>query len=84
MKLLVQWVDMRGGFIEPVTFTTDVIDETSGTKIGFVEASRSPRERRISLFNGKYVSVFESREECYAFAKGVEAVLNHMTDFEVS
>lgn len=84
MKLLVQWVDMRGGYSTPVTFTTHVIDEATGAKVGFVEASRSPRARQISLFGGKYSAEFESPEECNAFAKGVEAVLNHMTGVDES
>jgi len=78
MKLLVQWVDLRGGFASPVAFETDVIDQDTGKKVGFVVAERSPRARHISLFGGKYQGDFESREECDAFARGVEAVLNHM------
>jgi hypothetical protein len=39
--------------------------------------------RTISLFGDKYQATFEggsSREQCDAFATGVEAVLNHMTE----
>ena len=81
MKLLVQWVDMRGGYPTRVMFETDVIDEDTGKKVGFVEAERSPAKRSISLFGGKYKATFNSNVshlECDAFAKGVEAVLNHM------
>ncbi len=34
--------------------------------------------RRVKLFDGKYYGEFDSHAECCAFAKGVEAVLNHM------
>lgn len=81
MRLLVQWVDMRGGYPTPVTFETDIIDKDTGKKVGFVEAERSPAKRRISLFGGKYRATFNSNVshlECDAFAKGVEAVMNHM------
>ncbi len=40
---------------------------------------RSPAKRHISLFGGKYQGDFVKPEECDAFAKGVEAVLSHMT-----
>jgi hypothetical protein len=58
--------------------------ETNKT-IGFVQArqgmtlseTRHPN-RNISLFGGKYEGSFETHDECVAFAKGVEAVLNHM------
>jgi hypothetical protein len=36
--------------------------------------------RHISLFGGKYQGDFEEPKECDAFAKGVEAVLNHMAE----
>jgi hypothetical protein len=39
-----------------------------------------PIKRHISLFDGKYQGSFEDGEQCEAFAKGVEAVLNHMTE----
>jgi hypothetical protein len=37
-----------------------------------------PTARFISLFGGKYTGEFDSHEECVAFAKGVESVLNHI------
>jgi hypothetical protein len=40
-------------------------------------AKRWP-SRTISFFDGKYMGEFETHKECEAFAKGVEAVLNHM------
>lgn len=79
MRLQVQWVDMRGGYTEGIAWETAVIDEETGKKVGFVENERSPRKRHVFLFAGKYRGTFESYEECHAFAKGIEAVLNHMT-----
>jgi hypothetical protein len=80
MKLVVYWTDTRGGYMSKVSFRTEVIDEDTGKEVGFVEATRSPIERRISLFGGKYQGDFETHEECKAFAKGVEAVLNHAVE----
>jgi hypothetical protein len=54
----------------------------SASGVGFVHAERSPATRFISLFDGKYQAEFSSRVshlECDAFARGVEAVLSHMT-----
>lgn len=78
MRLLVKYVNMRGGYMSQVAFRTEVIDEDTGKTVGFVDAERSPVKRHISLFDGKYQGDFTEREECKAFAKGVEAVLNHM------
>src|SRR5258708_23543766 len=80
MKLLVQWVELRGGYTGQVAFRTDVIDQDTGKIVGFVDAERSPAKRHISLFGGKYQGHFSgnnSKVEFDAFAKGVEAVLNH-------
>ncbi len=80
MKLRVYWTDMRGGSVSKVSFRTEVVDEETGKEVGFVEATRSPAVRHISLFNGKYQGDFVEPKECDAFAKGVEAVLNHVVD----
>ncbi len=83
MRLLVKHVHMRGGNQEPQAWKTDVIDEETDKIIGWVHAERSPAFRHISLFGGKYQAEFTSNNsllECDAFAKGVEAVLNHMVD----
>jgi hypothetical protein len=83
MRLLVQWVDMRGGYRGPEAWQTDVLDQDTGKQVGFVDAERSPATRHISLFGGKYQATFTSsvsRDECDAFAKGVEAVLNHIIE----
>jgi hypothetical protein len=36
--------------------------------------------RTVELFGKKYRGSFKSHEECVAFVKGVEAVLNHMIE----
>ena len=79
MKLLVKWVDMRGGYRDPVAWEPEVIDQDTGKQVGFVHSERSPATRHISLFGGKYQGDFKLPAECEAFARGVEAVLNHMT-----
>jgi hypothetical protein len=67
----------------------DVKDADTGMIVGFLECGlgetgpapqyfRLP-SRAISLFDDKYWGRFETHEECHAFAKGVEAVLNHVT-----
>jgi hypothetical protein len=80
MKLKVPHVDLRGGYSEDVGGKFDVVDEETGKIVGFLHAYRSPRVRHISLFAGKYSADLESHEQCAAFAKGVEAVLNHLMD----
>jgi hypothetical protein len=62
-----------------VAWQTDVIDQDTGKKVGFVEEERSPAARHISLFGGKYQGDFTTWGQCDAFAKGVEAVLSHLT-----
>jgi len=54
MQLLVQWVDMRGGYTSQVAWESPVIDEETAKKVGVVHNERSPRQRYISLFTGKY------------------------------
>ena len=73
-------MDLRGRYASKVSFRSKVIDEDTGEQIGVVEETRSPPRRRISLFGGKYHGDFTKPEECAAFAKGVEAVLNHMAE----
>ncbi len=83
MRLLVKYIDMRGNYQEPQAWETEVIDEETGKVVGWVHAERSPAFRHISLFDGKYQAEFTSHNsalECAAFAKGVEAVLNHMVE----
>lgn len=85
MRLLVQWVELRGGYTGPVAFRTNVIDQDTDKIVGFVDAERSPARRHISLFGGKYQADFSgssSKIECDAFAKGVEAVLSHIVAAE--
>jgi hypothetical protein len=84
MKLVVETVNMRGGYQSTEAWTTKVVDEETGKTVGWVHNQRSPGShafRHISLFGGKYEAEFSSNDsvsECRAFAKGVEAVLNHL------
>jgi hypothetical protein len=81
MRLLVQHLDMRGGYQAQEAWTTQVIDQDTGNIVGWVHHERSPALRFISLFGGKYEAEFSSSNsqlECDAFAKGIEAVLTHM------
>lgn len=60
-----------------------VIDLDTGKTIGFISgrhgsALDSFPSWVIQLFDAKYSAGFKSWEECAAFAKGVETVLNHM------
>jgi hypothetical protein len=66
----------------------DVVDQESGTKVGSIYCDgvgftsggiSGSGGMKISLFDGKYTLAANRREECWAFIKGVEAVLNHMT-----
>jgi hypothetical protein len=64
--------------------THPIIDLVSGKTAGFIKGHNGSGLDTfppwvISLFDGKYSKGFSRREECVAFAKGVEAVLNHMT-----
>ena len=86
MRLLVNNVDMRGGYQGAQAWKTDVLDEETSKIVGYVHSQREPDStafRLISLFGGKYQAEFSSTvsgSECAAFAKGVEAVLNHMLE----
>jgi hypothetical protein len=63
-----------------------VMDEDTGKTVGQLlfspntshMATHKQTRRQIHLLGGKYVGNFNSHDECVAFAKGVEAVLNHM------
>jgi hypothetical protein len=80
MRLKAEHVDMRGGYPTDVYWPTDVTDLDTGKIVGSIQNER-PRLRRVSIFDGKYEADFKSAEECDAFLKGVEAVLNHATGF---
>jgi hypothetical protein len=83
MRLDCAFTTMRGGWIGRVEFQEDLItDNDTGKVVGFVKASRSPATRHVSLFGGKYQGDFRTIEECCAFIKGVEVVLNHVVQIE--
>ena len=66
-----------------------VVDLVTGKTVGHIQGRLGSGQPGfdsfppwvISLF-GKYGHGFSRREECVAFAKGVEAVLNHMTSID--
>jgi len=60
-----------------------VIDRATGLAVGFIRSETHPGMRYVSLFDGKYQGQFASSQECDAFIKGVETVLNHMTSFNL-
>ncbi len=80
MRLVLEKVEMRGGYIGDYFWPTEVIDEDTGKKVGVLRHERSPAARHISLFGSKYQGSFKTFEECEAFARGVEAVFNHMVE----
>ncbi len=58
-------------------YSVPVIDEETNKAAGQVIFSQY-QGRSIYLFDEKYKGKFGTHAECVAFAKGVEAVLNHM------
>jgi hypothetical protein len=56
--------------------TRPVIDEDSDDNVGDV-AYKKGVGREVTLF-GRYKGTFQTHDECAAFIKGVETVLNHM------
>jgi vesicle coat complex subunit len=79
MKLIVEGMSMRGGQGSAYC-KTKITDRETGQTVGTVYHQREPRVRHVTLFGEKYRGSFLSNEECKAFVKGVEAVLNHMMD----
>jgi hypothetical protein len=64
----------------------DVIDQDTGKIVGHIMSEGNGRYSsggiKISLFDGKYSITVDNREKCWGFVKGVEAVLNHMTEVQ--
>ena len=80
MRLKVPKIDLRkeaAGTMDPAEYSA-IIDEDTGETVGYL-AYGHQLSRHVRLFNEKYQGSFGSHEECVAFAKGVEAVLSHMT-----
>jgi hypothetical protein len=78
MKLKVPNFDGRTRMAD---FPHKVMDSDTDKAIGSIQGHQGAslgQSWSISLFDGKYNGAFESHNECVAFAKGVEAVLNHM------
>jgi hypothetical protein len=65
----------------------DVIDRDTGKKVGYIRSngvgySYGGGGIFITLFDGKYSDTLNKFEECWGFIKGVEAVLNHLTEIQ--
>jgi hypothetical protein len=77
MKIEIPVIDLRhqtsGG--RPIT------DADTGKEVGMLYYGHQ-NGRTVSLFDGKYQMTFEEHTQCWAFAKGVEAVLNHMVSIK--
>ena len=80
MKLVMHWVDMRGGYGSKQTWESEIVDKETNKPVGFVRQENKPAERYVSLFGGKYTGKFTTPDECFAFVRGVQAVLNHVTE----
>jgi hypothetical protein len=52
MRLMAEWVDMRGGYTSQVSWRTTAIDQDTGKGVGFVKSERSPAARHISQIQG--------------------------------
>ena len=89
MRIKIPKVDGRSR--RAMYLSVQVVDLDTGKVIGDIENRqgqirldsndeyvRHP-SRTISLFGGKYIGQFETHDECYAFAEGVQAVINHLT-----
>lgn len=78
MKFIIPRVDLR----DQRTGGRPIVEETTDQTVGQFFYSHGFRNREVSLY-GKYSGSFESHEECVAFARGVAAVLSHMTRVEL-
>jgi hypothetical protein len=60
----------------------DVTDRITGRAVGLIRSNlaTSPTGMDVSLFDSKYRASVESYQEALGFVRGVETVLNHMTD----
>src|SRR4051794_20079772 len=67
-----------------------VVDRETGKSVGFIRGKQGGwtpggihnPSWEISLFGRKYNASFDKHEECCAFAKGVQAVFNHLMSTE--
>lgn len=59
--------------------TLSITDTETGKTVGSITVGHGGEPRRsVYLFDHKYNGAFDTHAECYAFVKGVEAVLNRM------
>jgi hypothetical protein len=77
MKIEIPVVDLR----HQMSGGRPIIDSETGKTIGMLDYGHQSG-RTVSLFDNKYRGTFENHEQCWAFAKGVEAVLNHIVRIE--
>lgn len=77
MRLTFDWFDARR-----LNFK-DIIDQDTGETIGHIRSNGTGFDHiggiDISMFDDKYRITVNRCDECWAFIKGVETVLNHMT-----
>jgi len=73
MRLVTERINLKG---EQAGGTT-VEDQDTGRIVG-TQTYATNNGRLISLFDGAYKGHFESHEECEAFLRGVEAVINRL------
>jgi hypothetical protein len=64
----------------------DIVDRDTGATVGTIQ-SHGPSVGggiSVAMYGGKYRAHFHRRTDCYAFVKGVEAVLKYTLDHLVS
>lgn len=77
MRFVIPKIDLR----RQMSGSDTITEETTGKTVGQFLYNHGDRSRQVLLY-GKYSGDFETHEECVAFAKGVAAVLSHMTKVE--
>jgi hypothetical protein len=64
----------------------DILDRDTGATVGTIQ-SHGPSVGggiSVTMYGGKYRANFHRRTDCYAFVRGVEAVLRYALDHLVS
>ena len=64
----------------------EVIDRVTGRVVGHIQSNAvgfgNSGGIRVTLFDGKYATELNSRDEVRGFIRGVQAVLNHVVRIE--
>lgn len=80
MRLKLERVE--GYYTGRTSYQYGVFDELTDKCVGIINIDRYIGKRRVTrtveLFDRKYRGSFDTHAKCVAFAKGVEAVLNHI------